>query len=129
MPPSNINRSLGRNWSVSESEVNRGSTVLSEPVTSPDQSVFHVAFDPGANPVGPLAASLVQHAADAEGVVHDGLTRPFEAVFQYALGEQGTALPLDGLRQIMFEPEPLQYPIGETAPTVLLLKRITLAVV
>ena len=40
--------------------------MLSEPVTSPDQSVFHVAFDPGANPVGPLAASLVHNPVHVE---------------------------------------------------------------
>ena len=74
--------SLGLNWSVSESDVNFGSTVLSDPVTSPDQSVFHVAFEPGANPVGPAPALLVQHAADADDVAQDGLTRPSLAVSQ-----------------------------------------------
>ena len=63
--------------------MNRGSTVLSEPVTSPDQSVFHVAFEPGANPVGSTRRRRSSSMRPkAEGVVHDGLTSYRQAVFQ-----------------------------------------------
>ena len=37
------NLSLGRNWSLSEELVNRGVTLLYEPVTLPFQRLSHVA--------------------------------------------------------------------------------------